>query len=178
MLEALLAVIERLIKLVEGRVKGRKEVFHDLLDPTFTDLLLIHGDYIKMFESLQVFGGSVPGDELELQRRLDIAKADLRARRRDFEPVRRKVQALVQALGEHQLPDEERKFVEAVIRYLPSADPAVPHSAATTLLEYLETVLPEELDLLIDATLQRHRNAWSQVCTDYANLKIKIAELR
>ncbi|HEV7572083.1 MAG TPA: hypothetical protein VGQ21_11350 [Thermoanaerobaculia bacterium] len=177
MLDALLSIIDRLVKLTEGRIKSRKETFATVLDPTFNDLLLIHGNYIDMFERRQIFGGIFPDTELEIQRRLQIAKAELREKRREFEPVRQKVRALVSVLAKRELPPEERRFVDAVLRYFPSGDPALPQSAATTILKYLDRAAPEDVDLLIDATIQRQRDAWSDVCTEYAALKIKIVEL-
>ena len=178
MLEALLAIIDRLIKLVEGRLKSRRETFAQVMEPTFNELLLIHGNYISMFEHLQIFRGDVPADSAEVQRRLRHAKAELREKRLEFEPVRQKVKAFANALATKDLPAEERRFIDAVLRYFPSGNTAVPHSAATTVLEYLDRVAPEDLDLLLDATIQRHRNAWSDVCEEYAVLKVRIAELR
>lgn len=178
MLQALLQIIDRLIRLAEGRLESRKEVFSSVLEPTFNDLLLIHRDYIAMFEQLQVFRGAIPEDDSEIQRRLQSSKTQLHQRRIEFEPVRQKVRALVATIAHRKLPVEERRFVDAVLRYFPSADPSLPQSAATTVLEYLERAAPAELDLLIDATLQRHRNAWSDVCSEYAALRITIAQLR
>jgi len=50
MLEAALAIIDRLISLIKGRIEGRKEMFVQVLEPVFNDLVLIHDDYLKIFE--------------------------------------------------------------------------------------------------------------------------------
>jgi hypothetical protein len=178
MVEALLTVLDRLIQLIKGRIEGRRNVFDRVIEPTFNELLQIHGDYVQMFEEAQVFTAAGVTNEVELQRRIAAAKQELQDRRREFEPVRRKVEAIAIELASHSLPEEERRFVDAVMRYLPSGDPALPHSASTTLLQYLETAAPESIDRVIAATIQRHRNAWSEVCTEYAKVRLLVARAR
>lgn len=179
MLEALLKIIDRLIELKRGRILGRKEIFDRVIEPTFNELVLVHGDYIKMFEDLRVYTASWSGLASELTGRAEKAKSELRSRRSEFEPIRQKIRAFATGLASSQLPNEEKGFVDAVIRYFPSGEPSLPQSSATTVLGYLDQDLkPEDLDTLVSKTIQRHRNAWSDVTTAFAKLKIAVASAR
>ena len=110
---------------------------------------------------------------------MEKAKEELRQRRVEFEPIRQKIGQMARGLAQKKLGPEEKKFVAAVMNYLPSGEPSLPQSAATTVLKYLEgEVTPEEIDMLLLKTLQRHRNAWSDVCTAFAALKVAVASER
>ena len=49
MINALLSIIDRLIQLRKYRMERIEKAFKELFEPLFNDLLIIHGDYIKMF---------------------------------------------------------------------------------------------------------------------------------
>lgn len=135
------------------------------------DLLLVHQDYLAMFTDLLVFRGarSFTG----AQRRMKAAKEQLRKRRLEFEPVREKVRIIANQLEKTRLSKDENAFVQAVVRYLPSARLSLPHSAATSVIEYLNSdITPAQFDTMINRTMQAHRNAWSDVSEAYATLKI------
>jgi len=178
-LDALLKIIERLIAIRQGRVVARKELFDKILEPTFNELLLIHGDYLKMFEDLRVFGAPRTGGEIELIDRAKNARDVLRKRRLEFGPVRQKTRGVSDGLAAQELGDEEKDFVEAVVRYFPSGEPSLPQSSASAVLAYLDRDLkPEDIDLLISKTIQRHVAAWSDVCTSFGRLKVAVTRDR
>lgn len=175
MIEALLSIIDRLIELKRGRTIGRTQMFDRLLEPTFNDLLIVHGDYIKMFEQLRVLADTRPSAST-LEKRVNNAKAQLREKRIEFEPVRQKIRTISGQLAKKKLQSEERQFVDAVVRYLPSGEPSLPRSSARTLLLYLDQDLtPAEIDMMLLKTIERHRNAWSDVCIAFASLKVTVA---
>jgi len=94
----------------------------------------------------------------------------------EFEPVRQKIRTITDQLAKQKLPSEEREFVNAVVRYFPSGEPSLPQSSARNLLHYLDQNLtPAEIDMMLLKTIERHRNAWSDVCTAFASLKVAVA---
>src|SRR4030095_3231402 len=50
MVTELIAIIDRLLKLKEYRERRFRTFFNEVLEPTFNDLLIVHRDYIEMFE--------------------------------------------------------------------------------------------------------------------------------
>jgi hypothetical protein len=135
MLEAFLSIIDRLIRLKEYRNKRLQNVYQNLLDPVFNDLLTVHRDYIQMFEKvhglLYLNGmyetGKIPDNEYV--KKVSEATEYLRERRIEFEPMRVKLMATIAELQEVNPPNENRKlklnpeahkFVNAVLFYLRS----------------------------------------------------------
>ena len=176
---ALLKIIDRLIQLKAGRIQSRKENFRDIFQATYEDLTQIHGDYIDMFESLRVYSANEPNiNAADAAAKVNRAKKELRARRTAFAHIRTKVKTLVAQLEAEDWPPEERAFINTVARYFPNGEPAVPQSAATSVLRYLESDLePAEIDLLIGETIQAHNNAWSDVTRAFGTLRIAISKL-
>ncbi len=174
MIEALLRIIDRLIEIKKGRIQSRKQMFDMVLQPTFDDLLSVHGDYIKMFEQLMVFSGDQRRSALA--KRIAKAKDQLRKNRLEFEPVRQNIRIVARKLASRNLPSEETEFVKAMLRYFPSGEPSLPHSSATTLLEFLERDLTGvEINKLIINTIESHQRRWSDVSTAFASLRIAVA---
>ena len=177
MIEALLAVIDRLIQIVQTRIAGRKEMFDRVLEPVFNDLVVIHGYYIRMFD--EVSERLHPNNPSEL----NAARAELRRRRLEFEPVRRKVEALMNQLESTQLPVEERAFVTAVIAYFGFTkfvgEKQENTSAATRALEYFDEAENAGAiwSHMWEAT-RALRERWSEITIAFAALKITIAKLR
>ena len=196
MIDALIKIIDRLISLVKGRIQGRKDMFEKVIDPIFNDLLLIHGDYIKMFEHAQWLlpGYSEDGSTLtapgyngepeegseKYVKRLENAKNEIKKRRLEFEPVRAKVRIIAKSLDENKFPEEETNFIRSVLEYFPTADPISPNSATRNIIDYLDTMASRsnEVRWVIDEVIQDHKESWSNVCEAYAVLKIKINKLR
>jgi hypothetical protein len=50
MISDIRALLDRLIQLKNYRNRRYRTLFVDLLEPAFNDLLLVHKDYIQMFE--------------------------------------------------------------------------------------------------------------------------------
>jgi hypothetical protein len=173
-IEALLKIIARLIEIKKGRIQSRKQVFDMVLQPTFDDLLAVHGDYIKMFQQLMVFAGDQRPSVLA--KRIAKAKEQLQKNRLEFEPIRENIRVVARQLAKRNLPGEETEFVSAVLQYFPSGEPLLPHSSATTLLKFLGRDLTgSAIDMLVIRTIESHKRRWSDVCTAFASLKIAVA---
>ena len=174
MIEALLKIIDRLIEVKKGRIQSRKQMFDMVLQPTFDDLLAVHGDYIKMFQQLIVFAGDQRPSVLA--KRVAKAKKQLQKNRLEFEPIRENIRVVARQLAKQNLPGEETEFVSAVLHYFPSGEPLLPHSSATTLLKFLGRDLTgNAIDMLLIKTIESHQRRWSDVCTAFASLKIAVA---
>jgi hypothetical protein len=176
--EALVKIADRVIEFARGRIEGRKQLFDRVIEPSFKELLQVHTNYIEMLSQIKVSGKSM-GSDLATAKRVQKAKETLRLKRIQFEPVRQKLAVMGRELAHHKLKADEKAFVEALLRYFPTGEPSVPQSSATAVLSYLNSDLkPEQIDLLVEKTLQRHRNAWSDVCTTYAKLEAAVAKER
>jgi hypothetical protein len=151
MLDLALAVIDRLITLAKGRIEGRKEMFGQVIEPVFADLVLIHRDYIKMFDEVGTILAAAKAnrnsigfeyeedstpqldDEQEqrahvgslITERMCIQKACeyLERNRCELEAIRERAKAMLFALRikKIDLPPEETAFVQSVLVYF-SAD--------------------------------------------------------
>jgi len=183
MIEALIAIVDRLISLLQGRIAGRKELFDRILEPTFNDLLLVHGDYISLFEAgrQSAFPEDSPPakDSQEYTVRLEATKAVLLRSRLVLEPVRTKIRAVADQLLHVSLPPEEKDFVAAVLRYFPTGDPRLSRSHGLNLVTFLEQRPdPFSIDLQFETILNEIRNQWSSVCIAFGRLKVAIARER
>ncbi len=149
-----LKVIDYIIEILKKSATRRRQTCIELLNPLFDDLLLVHKNYIDMFESTRKLlpgyystGRSIPGFDgtpgegsEEYLLRLRTAKEDLRRRRREFEPVRIKIRALHSTLDLESLEEQERAFVESVIHYLPDTETRDVKSISHRLLHYLDSL--------------------------------------
>lgn len=141
MIEALIAVIDRLLQLRTYREARTQRVFQEVLAPAFSDLLVVHRDYVEMFFQTSEH---LRGDDLtDLPDRLDRAIRSLWAQRLAFEPVRMKLEALARLDSDSHAPKEILRFIEAIGSYLTS-EPLISglayDSSATNLIEALRYV--------------------------------------
>jgi hypothetical protein len=167
MLNDFLSIIDRLIALKEYRNKRLQSVYQNLLEPIFNDLLLVHRDYIQMFEKVHemiVGGWKNEAEEIsvdEFIERIRKAAEYLKARRLEFESVRVKLMTTIGELHGISPNTEKRKpklgseadsFVDAVFFYFRS--PYLDHdfgresTAGTLMLELLVDLgsqLPERI---------------------------------
>lgn len=202
MIEALIKILDRLIELRKYQGERLHTIFDRLVEPTFNDLLLIHGDYIEMF------GGVVsrlptslnPETSEKDTQEIQAAIAFLAEKRREFEPARMKLRAFVAARQEASVPKEIADFFDALAEYFPIGPGDLSswkwsHSAA--LLERLRSYeqaqtsrsglsptqkkfLPQDpiaadIKKEVLSLQMRHVEAWSRVCAAFAQAKVAAA---
>jgi hypothetical protein len=204
-IEPLLAIIDRLISLTKYHETRLKDLYRNLFEPTFSELLVIHSDYMKMFEHLAdtlesrrlilvdgtpsygefTFGG-------EGVKRLREAASYLSAKRLEFEPVRVKLRSFVLELREHNPVALADRFVDALVRYFPDGELLGDSTRARMCEMALETTLSlvdRGTSLSADdfnggiapvayhilATIQGQRVRWSVVCEEFARLKLRVS---
>jgi len=194
MINALLSFIDRLIRLTEYRNARLDKRFDDLFELTFDDLLVIHTDYIEMFETTKTLLPK-PSEEIgskRYMRRITRATEYLRKKRRVFEPVRVKIRALAMEARDKPSAVEEKQFFNAILNYFPPASLSFGGpSTGTTLLQCLayfshgDTVRDAirffedgnggDIRDLVDQLLKESREKWSSICEAYAPLKVEAA---
>jgi hypothetical protein len=145
MIELLLQLIDRLIDLKKYQAERVEKTFKEILDPVFSDLLLVHGDYVRMFEDVQQQLIAIPNlDNDDGRKRLLEVAETLRQRRLEFEPVRQKLGAMTRELSTDASKlsrtmdsKEAEAFVVSVLEYFPRAELGDQSSRSSALIEAL-----------------------------------------
>lgn len=111
MINTYLSIFDRIIKVVGIRGKRRSRLFSELWETTFSELLMVHRDYIEIFENLKNMLSKLEADNLdknseEYSNKVDEIINYLRQRRIEFEPVREKLIALIDAASVSDLDDK------------------------------------------------------------------------
>jgi hypothetical protein len=178
-------VVTLFLKWKESGKRDAHSSFHEIFEPAFNELLIIHKDYIDMFQKTsQLLFDSEMADERKFLESLRDAAAFLERRRTELEPERMELRALAKELAYD--PSRESAFVRAVATYLSAWPPDSVGTASVGLLARIEaiakqpSVTPSELaamlvqlDVHINQLTQRQRDCWAQVCETFAPLKVR-----
>jgi hypothetical protein len=186
----LLSIIDRLIQLTEYRHRRFRLMFESLLEPVFAELLLVHGDYIRMFEETRRLLPSRSRQGPLASQIADLKKPAeyLRQKRTEFEPVREKLRALAKSMKDAELEPNVRRFIDEVVDYFHQWLPTT-GSVSVDLLAKIEDSIRkggvssdelarsrELIDGHISALIDGHRKNWSSVCEAFAPLKVRSAK--
>jgi hypothetical protein len=184
MLDTLVKVVEKLIELLKHRREMEEKTFDLVVAPLYTDLMAIHGDYLRLFETCR----QNLADRVELSR---VAQ-ELRHQRLEREALRDSVVSLVRVFRENERLRPYRDFFDTVTAYMSGYEDNAVHgrisSNSTSLLSAMETYLakrgnglrrtPETpaldpyawLKSSAETVLEHLRLKWDEVCTEYARL--------
>ncbi|MCH9671088.1 MAG: hypothetical protein K0U93_06525 [Gammaproteobacteria bacterium] len=200
MISSFLDIVDRLAKLIQIQADRRDERFDSVLEPTFDELSILHGDYVSMFETAKkAIAADRPLWDRNGRKTVAKAKAQLVEHRIAYEPLRVKVASLMTALDENKtLSQTENAYVNAVLAYFVAGCPTGPFStAASGLLDNFDDFLRdlefwdrgrydemrrqasdggEAIAMLtskIDDIQKLQRTQWREVCDKYAWLKAK-----
>jgi hypothetical protein len=187
----LLSIVDRLIQLTEYRTRQFRQVFEGLVEPAFADLLLVHGDYIRMFEETRRLLPSRSREGALMGQIADIKKPAeyLRQKRSEFEPVREKLRALARSMKDAELEPDVRHFINTVVDYFQQTLPSA-GSVTVDLLARIEDLIQRSeasrevldeswrlIDEHISALVDGHRQYWVAVCEAFAPLKVRSAKM-
>jgi hypothetical protein len=187
MVELILKVIDRLIDLLERGKKAKRAIFSDHIEPLFSDLALIHADYIAAMTEI-----SEQVQSLSLR---DL-KVEMEKRRQTLAPLRAKVTALTHAIHDCDFDEPIRRFAVAAIGYFdlttaeekilaqhqidPRGVPASAFTLSSSLLDLLMSDFdedsaestPRELLSRIDQIRVGIADRWSVLTVAYAQVRL------
>ena len=187
MIETTLGIIDRLISLAKYREERLKNKYRELVKPIFDDLMLVHLDYLKLFEHV-VARIRACTDQTQLEDTIEF----LRQGRLEFEPVRTKLKALSDHIHSHSSgsPYDFDMFIYSIKRYFRRGSFPATSSRASWIVARLDAsaerwkiisdeISFEELQALredVEGGLLELRQDWSGVCETYARMTLLAAK--
>ncbi len=180
--ESAVRVIDRFIELLKYRQTKRKEFFLEIIEPLFNDLMVMHTDYITMFDDCrsQLFSNAPLSEVAE----------ELRKRRSTYEGLRVKAQAITESLRTADVDPEIKRFLMVAAFHIPTGEISEVSTVttATSILRRLYTAselmdVPilegrapvgdrkDILNMVID-TSNNIRQRWAVICETYIRAKI------
>jgi len=181
--EALLAIIDRLIALFQGYKESREALFRDHIEPLFLDLSYVHSDYVGAFDKICLVFLDPRTPIWEIAPKVD----DMR---RQLDHLRVKINALTDTLRtactqDRTIPDEVCIFADAVANYFQvgaghgsTLRPAKGSTYYTTLLDLIamaetQAISKKECEKCAEVLFKSVRSKWSDVTVAYATAKMK-----
>ena len=187
LIESVVKTVDRFTDLLKYRQARRKELFVTVIEPLFNDLMVMHTDYMKMFDECwsELLDNKVP--------LADIANA-LRQRRAVYVGLRVKARAITESLNSYDTQPPIKKFLSAAAYHIPDGElgPVMStpsgmvlnrlYAASGTLVDIPHEAgnsptgdRKEILDLVI-ATSNNIRTRWAWICEEYVRAKMRSLE--
>jgi len=181
-MEALVAIIDRLIALLQGRKESRVGLFRDHIEPVFLDLSTVHADCVAAFGRIRQLFWDSRVQIWEIAPKVDEM-------RRQLDHVRTKINALTAALkaaseSDDRIPTEALKFADAVADYFKvgaghgsTLHPTPGPTFYTTLLDLItlaetQSLSRKECEWWAESLFESVRGRWSDVTVAYAIAKM------
>ena len=179
-------VVDRLIEILKARKRKKRELFDEVIEPTFAEVQCVVEAYFVFFSRAR------QGlERAERQSDYRLLVKDLSDKRRDFQAVRLKIAELTKALRAKARAEPVRHFAEAVdelfeatlikasVLKLPAAPtPQVIRrgaSARSALLDRIDFGLRDSKRALLsycDERLEKLEAAFTRVAGHYATLRL------
>jgi len=183
---AFLAIVDRLLKLLERGEARKIRSFEKLVDPLFRDMEPLANDYVRFFREVAEQLESMKRSE-DPERAVREAAVRIRQRRNEFLLARSKVRALVR-VGLREIDDVDvRSFLMDVGMFFHGSDTTFGTSLSSRFADIFDLVLRWRLWLLtrfnesllpemIRWTRQVEQNldwCWRRVSEKHAELRVK-----
>jgi hypothetical protein len=189
MFELVVPTITILMKILEYKNQSYYKTFVDCIVPTFEKMLIIHTDYIQMFEETLKLLPNYALLQLnpsEYESELIKTKEYLVKRRREREGERIHLKTLTNELKREKFDSDVIEFVDALLNYFKVPNPLEnTGSAAFFIVEQIEDVIQqeekliarwEELHRTILGLIEKYRIEWAKICEIYVRLTIKASK--
>jgi len=186
MIDTFAKLLEKLIEFAKAKKDAETRAFDLLVKPMFSDIKLIHEDYLQLFEECR--HDLADGVEFSI-----VAKR-LVVNRLEQEALRRSVLAFAESYAKNPRLSKYADFFRAVARYFICSDRWARGTSSSMLLGQLEHWVREESDskfipmkhsLMPDARfflirmtetfLQEIREAWDSICKSFAVITVESA---
>lgn len=201
MFDSLTKVVDYLISLKKHRRDERREMFDNIFKPIFDELMIVHADYIEMFEEvilmLPGYDSKPPGSWSDREfsykwgnrefsfeppesnadkEKISKARDALKKNRRKFAPLRAKLQAFDVNELARDLPQEDGAFAIAVTQYFPNGQ-WLTRTSATKMIDRLTLAHCDsniDIERIVLDTISAHNQKWVDVCETFAKLKVAV----
>jgi len=184
--------LSKAFDLLEKKKKERLECIYDLCSELFDDLIVVHSDYIQMFNDF----------DKQLCKGINPALSHIKSRRLEFEPLRDKVQTLIKAWADptgllgtklSSVPPSVDLFFYRVLLYFPYHGLLHRNTFSSEIIDCIESGrLPHELaedpniagatieekaSKIVDWAMTATQEKWSLVTVAYAEVRYAKAGL-
>ncbi len=184
MFEILSKAVDLILSLKSEKKTARKEMFEQVFKPMFEDFILVHSDYMDMFEGVDAL---LNKNDVHTKTSFRSGKADpediqssivlLRENRKKLEPLRARLHGSYDKDQFLKLPPEEQKFIWAVVEYFPSGNLRKHMSGGLSLIRDLESAREHrDFDIrnAVGDVIDSQKRRWENVCRSYARLRLSL----